>query len=175
MNSDWRKWNALLGWIKSESVGWLMPFVSGLWVKTVFRSILLCSPPWTWDTEKTPRFLREKLVLCAAAWVHLDGLAHSLCSGSTRGETLSPSAARDGDQWATFFCSCPTGPPRSCTWPDSCVCSWCVTCLLGFSCLKLQQQAGLALGNGFLPCTGYDNWPWGVVGRRWGVPWICYS
>lgn len=115
-------------------------------------------------------FLREKPVLCAVARVHLDDLARSTC-----GETRRPSAARDGDQWAAFFCSCPTGPPRSCAWPDSCVCSWWVTCLLGFSCLKLEQQAGLALGNGFVLCTGYDNWPWGVVGRRWGRPWIPYS
>lgn len=37
-----------------------MPFVSGLWVKTVFQAILLCSPPWTWDTEKTPPVSYEK-------------------------------------------------------------------------------------------------------------------
>lgn len=120
--------------------------------------------------RKFPLFPARKPVLCTAAWVASGRPCLQPCPyrGSTCRETRSPSAARAGDQWAAFFCSCPAGASPFSHLTRQLCCSWCATRLLGFGRLKLHRQAGLALGDRFLPYAGCDNWPWGGGGVALG-------
>lgn len=125
--------------------------------------------------ESSYSFLPESLCFAlrlGSVWVTLP-TALPVQQWHVRGDT-EPVSCPHWRSMSCFLLQLPGGasPFPHLTW--QLCCSWCETRLLGFSCLKLHHQTGLALGNRFffLPCTGY-NWPRGAAGRRWGRTRTC--